>query len=35
MDWLAGSRIHLLEIILTRSAVLLPLVVLGFRTRRR
>jgi sterol desaturase/sphingolipid hydroxylase (fatty acid hydroxylase superfamily) len=30
MDWLAGSRIHLLEIILTRSAVLLPLVVLGF-----
>lgn len=30
MDWLAGSRIHLLEILLTRSAVLLPLVVLGF-----
>lgn len=30
MDWLAGSRIHLLEIVLTRSAVLLPLVVLGF-----
>lgn len=30
MDWLAGSRIHLLEIIATRSAVLLPLVVLGF-----
>lgn len=30
MDWLAGSRIHLLEILLTRSLVLLPLVVLGF-----
>lgn len=30
MDWLAGSRVHLGEILLTRSAVLLPLVVLGF-----
>ncbi len=30
MDWLAGSRIHLVEILLTRSAVLTPLVVLGF-----
>jgi lathosterol oxidase len=30
MDWLAGSRIHVAEIVLTRSAVLLPLVVLGF-----
>lgn len=30
MDWLAGSRIHIAEILLTRSAVLLPLVVLGF-----
>jgi sterol desaturase/sphingolipid hydroxylase (fatty acid hydroxylase superfamily) len=30
MDWLAGSRMHLLEILLTRGAVLLPLVVLGF-----
>jgi sterol desaturase/sphingolipid hydroxylase (fatty acid hydroxylase superfamily) len=30
MDWLAGSRIHLLEIVATRSAVLTPLVVLGF-----
>jgi lathosterol oxidase len=30
MDWLAGSRMHLLEILLTRSFVLLPLVVLGF-----
>lgn len=30
MDWLAGSRVHLIEIILTRSSVLLPLVILGF-----
>ena len=30
MDWLAGSRMHLLEIVLTRSIVLLPLVLLGF-----
>ncbi|MBL8269319.1 sterol desaturase family protein [Steroidobacter sp.] len=30
MDWLAGSRVHAVEIILTRSSVLLPLVVLGF-----
>lgn len=30
MDWLAGSRTHLVEVLLTRSAVLLPLVVLGF-----
>ena len=32
MDWLAGSRIHFLEIILTRSAVLVPLICLGFAT---
>lgn len=30
MDWLAGSRIHIIEIVLTRSAVLVPLVCLGF-----
>ncbi len=30
MDWLAGSRMHLLEILFTRSMVLLPLVMLGF-----
>lgn len=30
MDWLAGSRIHVVEILMTRTAVLLPLVVLGF-----
>jgi lathosterol oxidase len=32
MDWLAGSRVHLVEIVLTRCSVLLPLVVLGFST---
>ena len=30
MDWLAGSRVHVIETILTRTAVLLPLVLLGF-----
>ncbi len=30
MDWLAGSRMHLVEVVLTRSMVLLPLVLLGF-----
>jgi sterol desaturase/sphingolipid hydroxylase (fatty acid hydroxylase superfamily) len=30
MDWLAGSRVHLIEVVLTRSFVLMPLVVLGF-----
>lgn len=30
MDWLAGSRLHLLDIILTRSLVLLPIFSLGF-----
>lgn len=30
MDWLAGSRMHLLEVLLTRGMVLLPLVLLGF-----
>lgn len=30
MDWLAGSRMHFFEIVLTRSVVLLPLLVLGF-----
>jgi lathosterol oxidase len=30
LDWLAGSRVHFVEIVLTRSAVLLPPVVLGF-----
>ncbi|MFC7502931.1 sterol desaturase family protein [Nocardioides sp. CPCC 206347] len=30
LDWLAGSRVHLIETILTRSTVLLPLLLLGF-----
>src|SRR5690606_8822395 len=30
LDWLAGSRMHLLEIRLTRALVLLPLVPMGF-----
>ena len=30
LDWLAGSRVHLIETILTRSIVLLPLLALGF-----
>ncbi|MGA8256979.1 MAG: sterol desaturase family protein [Nocardioides sp.] len=32
LDWLAGSRIHFVETVATRSAVLLPLLVLGFST---
>lgn len=30
MDWLAGSRMHIVEVVLTRSAVLAPLVLAGF-----
>jgi hypothetical protein len=30
MDWLAGSRQHLLELLLTRTLVLAPIFVLGF-----
>lgn len=30
MDWLAGSRVHFVEILLTRTGVLLPLMLLGF-----
>lgn len=32
MDWIAGSRLHLLDVVVTRGLVLLPLVVLGFDT---
>lgn len=32
MDWLAGSRLHLVDVVATRGLVLLPLVVLGFET---
>jgi sterol desaturase/sphingolipid hydroxylase (fatty acid hydroxylase superfamily) len=30
LDWLAGSRMHVVEILLTRTLVLLPLLALGF-----
>ncbi len=30
MDWLAGSRLHLLEVMLTRTTVFVPLYLLGF-----
>jgi sterol desaturase/sphingolipid hydroxylase (fatty acid hydroxylase superfamily) len=30
LDWLAGSRMHVVEVLLTRTFVLLPLLVLGF-----
>lgn len=33
MDWIAGSRLHLLDVVVTRALVLLPLVVLGFDER--
>lgn len=30
MDWLAGSRLHLVDVVATRGLVLLPIAVLGF-----
>jgi sterol desaturase/sphingolipid hydroxylase (fatty acid hydroxylase superfamily) len=30
MDWIAGSRLHLVDVVVTRGLVLVPLVVLGF-----
>ncbi|MEJ2176603.1 MAG: sterol desaturase family protein [Gammaproteobacteria bacterium] len=30
MDWLAGSRLHILDVLLTRSISLIPMVLLGF-----
>lgn len=30
LDWLAGSRVHLVETVMTRAIVLLPLLALGF-----
>lgn len=30
MDWLAGSRLHVVDVILTRGLILVPLFVLGF-----
>lgn len=33
MDWIAGSRLHLVDVVVTRGLVLLPLLVLGFDSR--
>jgi lathosterol oxidase len=33
LDWLAGSRLHLVDVLLTRSGVLVPLFLLGFEQR--
>ena len=33
MDWIAGSRLHLVDVVVTRGLVLLPLIVLGFDSR--
>lgn len=33
MDWLAGSRLHLVDIVLTRAIAFLPLFVMGFSER--
>lgn len=33
MDWLAGSRLHLLDIVVTRGLILIPLFVIGFDQR--
>ena len=30
MDWIAGSRLHLIDVVITRGLVLLPIVMLGF-----
>lgn len=30
MDWLAGSRLHLVDVLVTRSLILVPLFLLGF-----
>jgi sterol desaturase/sphingolipid hydroxylase (fatty acid hydroxylase superfamily) len=30
MDWIAGSRLHLVDVVVTRALVLLPIVMLGF-----
>jgi lathosterol oxidase len=30
LDWIAGSRLHLVDVVVTRGLVLLPLAVLGF-----
>src|SRR5690606_25032200 len=30
LDWLAGSRLHLVDVLITRALILLPLFLLGF-----
>jgi sterol desaturase/sphingolipid hydroxylase (fatty acid hydroxylase superfamily) len=32
MDWLAGSRLHVVELLMTRSLILLPIILLGFQS---
>ena len=34
MDWLAGSRQHILELLITRTLVLAPIFVLGLLARK-
>ena len=34
MDWLAGSRLHLVDAIVTRGLTYVPIYVLGSRSRR-
>ena len=33
MDWLAGSRLHILDVVVTRAVVVFPLFALGFDQR--
>lgn len=33
MDWLAGSRLHVIDVLATRGLVLVPVFLLGFETR--
>jgi len=33
MDWLAGSRLHVIDVLATRGLVLVPIFLLGFETR--
>lgn len=33
MDWIAGSRLHLVDVVATRALVLLPLIAVGFDDR--
>jgi lathosterol oxidase len=30
LDWLAGSRLHLVDVVVTRATTFIPLFVLGF-----